>query len=188
MMPYCNYSKFATLKNGKRVEIRLPREEDRSGLISFLERTPKKDVQFCKDDLRDFRIVDSWLGNQHSQRGIFLVAMDLEDRQLVAGINLLCGRHADHKVGEIRHILVDQPFQGLGLGGLLLDCLIYLAAVAKLNWLKAEVATDLKLVVKAFECRGFQAKALLEDYFVDHLGKSHDVTLMVLPLQRGAQI
>lgn len=183
MIPYCNYSKFATLKNGRRVEIRLPREEDRGGLVSFLQRTPKEDVQFCKEDIKNLRLVDCWLGNQNSRRVIFLIAMDMEDRLPVASINLSCGQHADLKVGEIQQILVDQPFQGFGLGSLLLDSLIYLASLAKLNWLKAEVVTDLKPVLKAFESRGFKSKALLEDYYVDFQGRTYDVALMMLPLQ-----
>ncbi len=183
MVTHFHYSKFATLKNGKRLEIRLPRDEDRDGLIKLLQRTPKEEVQFCKEDVKDLGLLDGWLRSQNSQRLIFLVAIDLEEFQPVASINLRCGQHTDVKVGEILQILVDKPFQGFGLGSMLLDSLIFLAAMAKLHWLKAEVVTDLKNVLRAFSSRGFQTKTILEDYFTDARGKTYDVALMMLSLQ-----
>lgn len=182
MVACLNYSKFVTLKNGKRVEIRPPKAEDHLNLITFLRRAPKEQIQFCKEDFQDGQALAHWLGLNDARRSIFLIAVDLENHHPVGSINLTCGRLADHKVGEIQQIVVDFPFQGFGLGSLLLDSLIYLASKTKLNWLKAEVVTDLKALVKAFESRGFKAKTILEDYYVDKLGNTYDVALMMLPL------
>jgi GNAT superfamily N-acetyltransferase len=182
MVSHLQYSKFATLRNGRKVEIRPPREEDRSGLVSFLQRTSHGEVQFCKEDIKSPMVLDDWLGTQDSRRTIPLVAIDLEESRPVGSINLRCGQYADLKVGDIQQIVVDKVFQGLGLGSLLLDSLIYLALKARLNWLKAEVVTDLKAVVRAFESRGFKTKVILEDYFVDLQGNTYDVILLMLSL------
>jgi ribosomal protein S18 acetylase RimI-like enzyme len=85
-------------------------------------------------------------------------------------------------VGDIHQIIVARPYQGSGLGSLMVDELISLALRERLHWLKVEIATELKNVLKAFKNKGFEIKAVLEDYFRDHKGRTHDAALMMLPL------
>jgi GNAT superfamily N-acetyltransferase len=177
-----NYSKFCTLKNGLKLQIRTLNNGDHEGFVKFLEQTPKETLQFCQLDFRDQEVVNSWLDPAKAHQIISLVAMELDTKKPVASIYLKKGHNASLKVGEIQQVLVAQPLQGLGLGSLLLDSLIYLASKQNLHWLKAEVVTDLKTVTKAFESRGFKTKTILEDYFVDLQGKKYDVALMVRPL------
>ncbi len=64
----------------------------------------------------------------------------------------------------------------------MLDELIDLASGERLHWLKAEIAVDLKNIVKAFQGKGFEIRAILEDYFRDSKGATCDVALMMRPL------
>ncbi len=64
----------------------------------------------------------------------------------------------------------------------MMDELIDLASGERLHWLKAEIAVDLKNIVKAFQGKGFEIRAILEDYFKDSRGATYDVALMMLPL------
>ena len=183
MQNYCAYSKFATLTNGKKVVVRYLTEEDRGGIIKFFQQVPQEDVQFCKEDVKSPGLVDYWLnpGNYHTIMA--LVAEDIETKQVIASLNLYRGQQSALNVGEIQQILVARPFQGLGLGSRLLDQLMDLATKANLHWLKVEVNTELKNVIKAFLARGFDIRATFEDYFRDAEGATYDVVLMMRNLR-----
>jgi ribosomal protein S18 acetylase RimI-like enzyme len=111
-----------------------------------------------------------------------LVASDIDTDQIVASLNLYIGQQAVQDVGDIHQIIVARPYQGSGLGSLMLEELINIAIRERLHWLKVEIATELKNVLKAFNSKGFEIKVVLEDYFRDHKGKTHDAALMMLPL------
>ncbi|MCK9375119.1 MAG: GNAT family N-acetyltransferase [Syntrophobacterales bacterium] len=179
MQNYVAYHQFATLPNGRKVVIRFLNGRDRAALIQFFQAAPKEDLQFCKEDVKNPRVVDYWLKAENAQRIMALVAEDLAAKKIVASLNLYRGQHAALNVGEIHQILVARPFQGLGLGSLILDQLIDLTAKANFHWLKVEVITELKNVIKAFQSRGFKVRATLEDYFRDLQGATYDVVLMM---------
>lgn len=176
------YIKLSTLKNGLKLQIRPLNNNDHERLEKFLQWTPHELLQFCKQDMGNKEVVNSWLDPAKAYQAISLVAIDLDTKQLVGHIFLTRGQHTAVKVGEIQQILVAQTFQGLGLGSQLLDSLIYIATKENLHWLKVELVTELKHVIKAFESRGFRTRAILEDYFTDLQGKMYDVALMLRPL------
>ncbi len=182
MLSDASYRKMATLSMGKRVVIRMLNSHDRDGLINFFQQAPGEDIEFCKYDLKDPKVVDHWLGLQNFLRMMSLVASDLVTDQIVASLNICLGQQAVQNVGDIQQIIVARPYQGLGLGSLLLDESINLALRERLHWLRAEIAIELKNVLKAFNSKGFEIKAVLEDYFRDRKGQTHDVALMMLPL------
>jgi RimJ/RimL family protein N-acetyltransferase len=64
----------------------------------------------------------------------------------------------------------------------MLDELILLANREKFHWLKAEVVTDQKQMIKALRNKGFQIRATLEDFFIRPDGETYDVVLMMLSL------
>jgi ribosomal protein S18 acetylase RimI-like enzyme len=77
---------------------------------------------------------------------------------------------------------VARPFQGLGLGSLMLDALIELAVKDNLYWLKVEIVTEMKSIIKSFQSKDFKVKTILDDYFIDSKGTTFDVALMLRPL------
>jgi ribosomal protein S18 acetylase RimI-like enzyme len=186
MLNHACYHKLTILKNGQKVNIRFLKKQDRDDLITFFQQTPQEDLQFCKEDVKNVRTVDSWLTPENSHRTITLVAQDMETKLPVAFLNLYCGQKAAMNVGEIQQILVIRPLQGQGLGSRMLDELITLAAQKQLCWLRVEVVADLKPVIQAFKSRDFEVRAIFEDYLMDAKGKNHDVALMMRPVQKTA--
>jgi L-amino acid N-acyltransferase YncA len=182
MQPSKAYRKFITLGNGKEVLIRLLNGQDRPGLIRFFQQAPPEDVQFCKQDVKSPTLIDAWMNQGNGHNPLTLVAWDMQNNQVVASLNLNKGQQAAKNVADIEHILVARPFQGFGLGSRMLEELIDLAAGTNLHWLKAEIAADQKNIVKAFQSKGFEIRAILDDYFRDLQGGTHDVALMLRPL------
>jgi ribosomal protein S18 acetylase RimI-like enzyme len=177
--------RLATLINGKTVMIRHLNEQDRDGLVNFFQKTPLEDIQFCREDVKNPKVVDSWLNGENSNRIMVLVGLDLATKQIIASLNLHKGQKTTLNVGDIQQILVARPFQSLGLGSLMLDELVKSASNEKLHWLKVEVVNELKSIIKAFQSKGFKIKATLEDYFMDSKGNKYDVALMMRPLLKN---
>lgn len=183
MINYVAYRKFVTLQNGKRVMFRFLNEQDREELVRLFQEAPEEDIRFLKQDVKDTKLVSSWVDRLNYHRVLPLVAVNLEDNRLIADATLHRGKHAAKHIGEVR-IFVSRPFRNLGLGSLMLEELINLAKKENLHWLKAEIIADHKKVVKAFRTRGFEVRATLEDYFIRKDGVTHDVVLMLRPVQK----
>jgi len=185
MQDFEAYRKFVTLRNGKEVLIRLLNGQDHSGLIKFFQQTPLEDVQFCKQDVKSPMVIDAWMNQGNCHNPLTLLALDIPTNRVVASLNLSKGQQAANKVGDIKHILVARPFQGLGLGSLILDGLIELAVKDNLHWLKVEIVTEMKEIIKAFQSKGFKIKTILDDYFIDSKETTFDVALMLRPLLKS---
>jgi ribosomal protein S18 acetylase RimI-like enzyme len=186
MLNHACYHKLTILNNGKKVKISFLKKDDRDDLIRFFQQTPQEDIQFCKEDVKNEKVVDSWLNPANSHRTINLVAHDLETKLPVAFLNLYRGQKGAINVGEIQQILVIRPLHGKGLGSRMLDELIILAAQEQLCWLKVEVVADSKPVIQAFQSRDFEVRAIFENYLMDAKGNMHDVALMMRPMQETA--
>jgi ribosomal protein S18 acetylase RimI-like enzyme len=182
MQDFEAYRKFVTLSNGKEVLIRLLNGQDRSDLIKFFQKTPLEDVQFCKQDVKSPVVIDSWMNQGNGHKPLTLVALEIPTNRMVASLNLSKGQQAAKHVGDIQQILVARPFQGLGLGSLMLDGLIELAVKENLHWLKVEIVTEMKAIIRSFQCKNFKIITILDDYFIDSKGKPFDVALMLRPL------
>uniref|UniRef100_A0A7V4G9R4 GNAT family N-acetyltransferase n=1 Tax=Desulfobacca acetoxidans TaxID=60893 RepID=A0A7V4G9R4_9BACT len=178
MINYVAYRKFVTLRNGKRVMFRFLTEEDREELVRLFREAPEEDIRFLKQDVRDEKLVNSWVDRINYRRVLPLVAVDLENNHLIADATLHRGKDSAKHIGEVR-IFVSRPYRNLGLGSMMLDELINLALKENLQWLKAEIIADHKKVIKAFRAKGFDIRATLDDYFLRKDGITHDVVLMI---------
>jgi len=172
------YRKFVHLKNQKRIMLRFLHEGDRQDLIFLFQTAPDEDLRFCKYDLKDLNLLNHWLDHINSPRLLPLAAVDLEDNHLIAAATLLRGKHTANHIGEIK-LFISQPFRNLGLGSKMLDELILLAFQEKLHWMKAEVVTDHKQMIRALRHKGFQIRATLEDFFIRKDWVTHDVALLM---------
>lgn len=181
MINYVAFRKFITLQNGKRVMFRFLNEQDRDELIRLFQEAPEEDIRFLKQDVRDIKLINSWVDHLNYRHVLPLVTVDLGDNRLIADATLHRGKHAAKHLAEVR-IFVSRPFRNLGLGSLVLDELINLALKENLHWLKAEIIADHKKVIKAFRSKGFEIRATLEDYFIRKDGITHDVVLMMRPV------
>lgn len=181
MINYVAYRKFATLKNGKRVMFRFLNDQDRDGLIQMFSEAPEEDTRFLKQDVKDKVLVSVWIDRLNYRKVLPLLAVDLENNNIIADATLHRGKHAAKHIGEIR-IFVSRLFRNLGLGSLMLEEILNLALQENLMWVKAEILAEHKKVVKAFRAKGFEQKALLDDYFIRKDGVTHDVVLMMRPV------
>ena len=150
-------------------------------MIQLFQEAPDEDTRFLKQDVKDQKLVNSWMDNLDYRKVLPLVAVDLENNRIVADATLHRGKHAAKHIGEIR-IFVSRSHRGLGLGSLMLEEMINLAFKENLQWLKAEIIADHKKVIKAFRAHGFDQKGLLDDYFIRKDGVTHDVVLMMRPV------
>jgi RimJ/RimL family protein N-acetyltransferase len=183
MINYVAYRKFVTLSNGKRVMFRFLSDQDREGLIQLFQEAPDEDTRFLKQDVKDRKLVNSWIDHLDYRKVLPLVAVDLESNRLIADATLHRGKHAAKHIGEVR-IFVSRGFRNLGLGSVMLEELIDLAHKENLQLLKAEVLADHKKVIKAFRAKGFEIKATLDDYFIRKDKVTHDVVLMMRPVMK----
>jgi RimJ/RimL family protein N-acetyltransferase len=183
---YAFYRRLIHLKDGRRLMLRFLAEGDRQNLIDLFQKASWEDLWFFKYDLKNRSLLNYWLNHLDYRRVLPLVAINLEDNQLVAAAALWRGKGTAQHIGDIK-IFISQPFRNLGLGSKILDELIRLATQEKLHWLKAELVADQKQMVKALRNKGFQIRATLEDFFMRQDGKTHDVLWMMLCPGEGKQ-
>ena len=115
MINYVAYRKFVTLKNGKRVMFRFLNEQDREGLIQMFQEAPEEDIRFLKQDVKDQKLVNSWVDHLDYRKVLPLVAVDLENNRIIADATLHRGKHAAKHIGEIR-IFVSRVLPEPGVG------------------------------------------------------------------------
>ena len=183
MLNLVSYRKLATLNNGKRVLFRLPSGSDWENLLKLFQEAPVEDTRFLKENLKDPKQITDWQENSRRRGDIPLMAEDPERKRPIAAAHLNRGRDANKHVGDIKHIFVARPFQDQGLGSLMLEELLNLAAMEKLRWLKTEVIVEHKKAVRAFLSKGFEIRAILEDFFISEDGATYDVALMTRPVR-----
>jgi L-amino acid N-acyltransferase YncA len=181
MINYVAYRKFVTLQNGKRVMFRFLNAQDLEELVRLFQEAPEEDLRFLKQDVKDTKLVSSWVDHLNYQKVLPLLAVNLEGNSIIADATLHRGKHAAKHIGEVR-IFVSRPYRNLGVGSLMLEELINLAKKESLHWLKAEIIADHKKVIKAFRSKGFEIRATLEDFFIRKDGVTHDVVFMLRPV------
>jgi RimJ/RimL family protein N-acetyltransferase len=126
------YRRLVRLKDGKRLMLRFLMEGDRQSLIDLFQKATWEDLWFFKYDLKNRSLLNYWLNHLDYRRVLPLVAINLEDNQLVAAAALWRGKGTAQHIGEIK-IFISQPFRNLGLGSKILDELIRLAHQEKLH-------------------------------------------------------
>ena len=181
MLNHTSYRKFVSLGGDTRVMLRFLNWQDREGILELFQEASDEEVRLMKEDFRDPDLTQHWLEGLDYHRVLPLVAVDMRVNRFVAGAILHKGKHTARHVGEVR-IFVAPPVRNLGLGSLMLKELLHLSVKENLQWLKAEVIAAHKPVISAFRARGFQVKAILEDYFLRQDGRTQDVALMMRPV------
>ena len=154
MSEAANYSAFEQLRNGRRVEIRALRPDDRADLIAAVARSSAQSLyrrffavkrDFAEPEVEFFLNVD-FLDH------VALVAIaDESGRRVIAG----GGRYIVVESGkaEVAFAVVDQ-YQGQGIGATLMHHLAAIARGAGLKELIAEVLPDNVPMLKVFEKSG----------------------------------
>jgi RimJ/RimL family protein N-acetyltransferase len=153
-----NYSATESLRDGREVEIRALRPDDKDDMLMAVSRTGTQSLQrrffvvrrgFSEKEIAYFMNVD--FANH-----VALAALADEDGQkvIIGG-----GRYIVTEPGkaEIAFVVIDE-YQGQGIGTLLMRHLAVLARKAELKELIAEVLPENAAMRKVFSKFGFQAR------------------------------
>jgi RimJ/RimL family protein N-acetyltransferase len=149
------YSVVETLRDGRRVEIRALRADDRAVFLAAVARTSSQSLyrrffgakrSFTEEEQTFFLAVDF-------VRHVALVAVIEEEGR---GVIVAGGRYVaiEAEKAELAFVVIDQ-YQGQGIGTLLLR---HLAAIAKrlgIKELVAELLPENRSMLKVFEKSGF---------------------------------
>jgi RimJ/RimL family protein N-acetyltransferase len=155
-MPVADYSAPELLRDGRRIEIRALKPDDRDDLLAAVARTSAESLYrrfFGPKRSFSAKEVDFFTNVDFSSH-VALVAVTTEDDHpaIVGG-----GRYVviAPTQAEVAFIIIDQ-YQGLGIGTLLLRHLAMIARDAGLNEFVAEVLSDNGSMLDVFEHSGMR--------------------------------
>jgi RimJ/RimL family protein N-acetyltransferase len=162
------YSAFELLRNGRWIEIRALRPDDRADLVAAVDRTSVRSLYRRFFGLRRHfseKEIDFFLNIDFANH-VALVAVVREGgrRAIVGG-----GRYVVVRPGtaEVAFTVVDK-YQGQGIGGLLMRHLATVARDARLKELIADVLPENTPMLKVFENSGLKVRRM-QDAEVVHL-------------------
>ncbi|MGQ9921797.1 MAG: GNAT family N-acetyltransferase [Desulfobacca sp.] len=175
------FRKEGILKDGTRVIIRPMVREDRDKLIDFFSRVADEDRQFLRNNVRDPKIIESWVNNIDYHR-VFPLLAEVADK--IIGDATLHMRRSGWKrhLGNVR-VVVAKEYQCRGLGTLLLNELAELATEFGLEKLVSEIYFNAPGALAAFKKAGFGVKAVFEDLVKDQYGNNADMIVMVCDVE-----
>jgi RimJ/RimL family protein N-acetyltransferase len=153
-----NYSVTERLRDGREIEIRALRSDDKDGMLAAIERTGMQSLQrrffvtkryFSEKEITYFMNIDF-------TRHVALVALadDGGRKVIVAGGRYIVGEPG---TAEIAFIVIDD-YQGQGIATRLMHHLAVIARTAGLKELIAEVLPENSAMRKVFSKFGFHAR------------------------------
>jgi len=170
------YPQTIRLKDGAPVTLRLMTPADATAIASFARSLPEDDLLFLRMDITDPEAVAHWMRNLEAGLTTTVIA---EAGGTIAGYAAL----VQNRVGWQRHLgeirtQVALPFRSLGLGRALAGEIFSLARGRGLRKIVAQMTPDQKGAMATFERLGFRPEALLQDFVVDHSGRTRDLVVM----------
>ena len=157
-----SYSVFETLRDGRRLEVRALKPEDRAGMLEFVGRMSEQSryyrffapkSTFTESEIAYFMNVD--FVNHVALVGV----LEEAGRPVIAG----SGRYIVSQPGCAEIAFgVDDAHQGLGIASALLRHLVAIARTARLEALQAEVLSKNASMLKVFEKSGLELSTTSE--------------------------
>ena len=174
------YPQEAVLRDGKRLLIRPFAEGDTQALYDFFEQLPVEVRRFAWDNVLDRSLIESWGRNVDYGKVLPLLAFD--NQKIVADASLHRREGGPLRlVGRVKW-LMDPEYRGLGLGTILVNDFINIAAQQGLRHLTAMLISDLEAdAVATLRQLGFE-EYHIPGYGTDPDGEEHDMVKMVLHL------
>ncbi|HKW95749.1 MAG TPA: GNAT family N-acetyltransferase [Methylomirabilota bacterium] len=164
------------LKDGTPVVLRLMTTADAGPIVAFARSLPEDDLLFLRMDITDPEAVAHWMRNLEAGLAATVIA---EANGAIAGYAALIQNRVgwQRHLGEIR-TQVGLRFRSQGLGRALAGEIFALARGRGLRKIVAQMTPDQKGAVATFERLGFRPEALLQDFVVDHTGRTRDLLVM----------
>jgi RimJ/RimL family protein N-acetyltransferase len=162
LMEPAGYSAVETLRDGRRLEVRALRPEDRAGLLAAVDRTSDESLyrRFFSAKRRFTERETTYFVNVDFETHVALVAVVHEDgRPVIVG----GGRYivVERETAEVAFAVVDD-YQGHGVGSALMRHLIRIASGAGLRHFVAEVLARNTAMLTVFERCGGAMRTKLE--------------------------
>lgn len=175
------FRKEGKLKDGTKVILRPMVQADRDKLIDFFNRVADQDRQFLRNNVRDPRVIDSWVNNIDYHK-VFPLLAEVDGK--IVGDATLHMRRTGWKrhLGNVR-VVVAYEYQRRGLGTLLLNEIAELATEFGLEKLVSEIYFNSPGALAAFKRAGFGVKAVFEDLVKDQYGNNADMIVMVCDVE-----
>ncbi|HKA63922.1 MAG TPA: GNAT family N-acetyltransferase [Methylomirabilota bacterium] len=164
------------LKDGTPIALRLMTHGDAVAIAAFARSLPEDDLLFLRMDITDPEAVAHWVKNLEA--GLATTVIGEVGGEIAGYATLVQNRVGwQRHLGEIR-TQVGLPFRSRGLGRALAGEIFALARGRGLRKIVAQMTPDQKGAMATFERLGFRPEALLQDFVVDHAGRTRDLVVM----------
>jgi L-amino acid N-acyltransferase YncA len=175
-----NYPKTASLDDGTLITLRPLLKKDEAALLDYFRILPAEDRLCLKEDVTDPKVIENWIFEIDYTNLFPLIA--LVNGQIVGDATLHFSPIGWTKhQGEIR-LTTSTHYRVKGLGTLLVQNLIDLAASLGLEQLSIEIPPMLDKAYYLFEKLGFKEAAHLKNFVRDIEGNESDLVLMIKSL------
>jgi len=174
------YPKPVTLEDGTPVILRPLLKGDEEALVKYFQTLPPEDRLCLKEDVTDPKVIENWIYELNYDDVLPLIA--LHNGQIVGDATLHFSpigwtRH----LGDLR-LTTSTQYRVRGLGTILVQNLIDIAAHLDLEQLSVEIPPVLDKAFYLFEKLGFKEVAQLKGFVRDLEGTESDLVLMVMNL------
>ena len=170
------YPHTVALRDGTTVSLRLMTAADAGRIAAFARSLPEDDLLFLRTDITDPSAVALWVKNLEA--GLATTVIGEASGETVGYASLVQNRVAwQRHLGEIR-AQVGPAYRSRGLGRALAGEIFAIGRERGLRKIVAQMTTDQKGALATFERLGFKPEALLQDFVVDHAGRTRDLVVM----------
>ena len=170
------YPHTVTLRDGMPVTFRLMTAADAGRICAFARSLPEDDLLFLRMDITDPGAVALWVRNLEA--GLATTVIAEVNGETAGYASLVQNRVAwQRHLGEIR-TQVGPAHRSRGLGRALAGEIFSIGRERGLRKIVAQMTTDQKGAIATFERLGFKPEALLQDFVVDHAGRTRDLVVM----------
>jgi len=167
------------LKDGRTVQIRLLKPEDKDKLVEMYESLSSEAVRWGMPPYTRETLEGGWFRNlQH----ITAVVAFYGDK-IVGHAQIFKFPHPRRKGTADLLTYVHQDFQNVGLGAALLSRLIEIARNEGLRRIGLYVVADNKRAIRLYQKFGFKIEGVMRDAYFGDDGKYHDMLVMGLLLE-----
>ena len=170
------YPRTVPLRDGTVVNLRLMTAADAGRIASFARSLPEDDLLFLRTDITDPSAIALWVKNLEA--GLTTTVIAEVNGETAGYASLVQNRVSwQRHLGEIR-TQVGLSHRSRGLGRALAGEIFALGRARGLRKIVAQMTTDQKGAIATFERLGFKPEALLQDFVVDHAGRTRDLVVM----------
>lgn len=161
---------------GEQIRLRLLGPDDGSRLLDFFLSLPPADLLFLQRDVTDAHELEAWLEEVAAGTTVTLLA-EAEDTLFGEATLRYSSVPWTRHVGTVR-VITSSAQRGRGLGRLLINEIVQLAAACGIEKLVAEMTVEQVAAKRLFEAFGFREEGHYRAYVKDRAGATHDLVVM----------